>query len=128
MTAIVSFHRLVDWVIAMVMMFSATSSSISAISLSSVLLVEEIGVPGKNDRPAASHWQTLSHNVCCTEYIQQWAGFELTTFVVMGTDCTDSCISKYHTITTTTAPLVDWYLMPTLAVFSDIRAWTNCIL
>jgi len=55
MTAIVSFHILVDWVIAMVMMFSATSSSISVISLSSVLLVEEIGVPGENYRPAASH-------------------------------------------------------------------------
>jgi hypothetical protein len=29
----------------------------------SVLLVEETGVPGENHRPAASHWQTLSHNV-----------------------------------------------------------------
>jgi hypothetical protein len=25
--------------------------------------VEETGVPGENHRPAASHWQTLSHNV-----------------------------------------------------------------
>ena len=25
--------------------------------------MEEIGVPGGNHRPAASHWQTLSHNV-----------------------------------------------------------------
>ena len=30
-------------------------------------------------------------------------GFELTTLVVIGTDCTDSCKSNYHTITTTTA-------------------------
>jgi len=28
-----------------------------------VLLVEESGVPGENHRPAASNWQTLSHNV-----------------------------------------------------------------
>jgi hypothetical protein len=28
----------------------------------SVLLVEETGVPEENHRPAASHWQTLSHN------------------------------------------------------------------
>jgi uncharacterized MAPEG superfamily protein len=28
-----------------------------------VLLVEETGVPEENQRPAASHWQTLSHNV-----------------------------------------------------------------
>jgi hypothetical protein len=27
------------------------------------LLVEEIEVPGENHRPAASHWQTLSHNI-----------------------------------------------------------------
>jgi hypothetical protein len=25
--------------------------------------MEETGVPGENHRPAASHWQTLSHNV-----------------------------------------------------------------
>jgi hypothetical protein len=29
----------------------------------SILLVEETGVPGKNHRPAVSHWQTLSQNV-----------------------------------------------------------------
>jgi hypothetical protein len=33
-----------------------------------------------------------------------WTGFELTTSVVIGTDCTGSCKSNYHTITTTTAP------------------------
>jgi hypothetical protein len=27
----------------------------------SVLYVEETGVPGENLRPAASHWQTWSH-------------------------------------------------------------------
>jgi len=25
--------------------------------------VEEIGVPGENHRPVASHWQTSTHNV-----------------------------------------------------------------
>jgi len=34
-----------------------------------------------------------------------WAGFELTTLVLIGTDCTKgSGKSYYHTITTTTAP------------------------
>jgi hypothetical protein len=33
-----------------------------------------------------------------------WAEFELTTLVVIGTDCTCSCKSNYHTITTTTTP------------------------
>ena len=29
----------------------------------SVLLVEEAGVPGENDRPVTSHWQALPHTV-----------------------------------------------------------------
>ena len=32
-----------------------------------------------------------------------WAGFELITLVVIGTDCVGSYKSNYHTITTTTA-------------------------
>jgi hypothetical protein len=46
-----------------VMVLNATFNNISLISWLSVLLVEEIKVPGENHRPAASHWQTLSHNV-----------------------------------------------------------------
>ena len=41
-----------------VMMFNATFSNISVISLRSVLLVEETGVPRENHRSAAIHWQT----------------------------------------------------------------------
>jgi hypothetical protein len=33
-------------------------------------------------------------------------GFDLTTLVVIGTDCTGSCKSIYHTLMTTTAPYV----------------------
>jgi hypothetical protein len=40
--------------------FNATFSNISAISMRSVLEVEEAGVPGENHRPCASNWQTLS--------------------------------------------------------------------
>jgi hypothetical protein len=47
----------------MVVVFNPTFNNISVISLRSVLLVEEIGVPGENHRPAASHLQTLSHKV-----------------------------------------------------------------
>ena len=46
-----------------VMVFNATFNNISAISWRSVLLVEETGVPGEYQRPAASYWQTLSHYV-----------------------------------------------------------------
>jgi hypothetical protein len=33
-----------------------------------------------------------------------WVGFELTTLVVISTDCIGSCKSNYHTITTMTSP------------------------
>jgi hypothetical protein len=38
------------------MVFNTTFNNISAISWRLVLLVEETGVPGENDRPVASHW------------------------------------------------------------------------
>ena len=49
-----------------VMVVKDTFYNISVISWRSVLLVEETGVPGENNRPAASHRQTLSHNVVCS--------------------------------------------------------------
>ena len=48
---------------ACLMVLNASFNNISVMSWQSVLLVEETGVPGENQRPAASHWQTLSHNV-----------------------------------------------------------------
>jgi hypothetical protein len=80
------------------MVFSITLNNISVISWRSVLLMEETGVPGENHRPVASHWQTLSHNVVSSTPRHEW-GSNVTTLVVIGTDCT----SNYHTITTTTA-------------------------
>jgi hypothetical protein len=38
-------------------------------------------------------------------YTSPWSRFKLKTSVVIGTDCTGSCKSNYHTITTTTTPL-----------------------
>jgi hypothetical protein len=43
----------------------------------------------------------------CNGYTSSWAGFELTTLVVIDTDCTGSCKSNYHTITTITASCQD---------------------
>jgi hypothetical protein len=54
--------------------------------------------------PVASHWNTLSHNV----YTSPWSRFELTTSVVIDTDCIDSCESNYHTITATAALNPHW--------------------
>ena len=53
--------------ILMVMVFNATFNNISIISWQSFLLLEETRVSGENHRPAASHWQTLSHNVASSK-------------------------------------------------------------
>jgi len=85
------------------MVFNATFNNISVISWLSVLLVKETGVSGENHRPVASHCQTLSHIMLYRVHLAL-TGLKLTTLVVIGTDCTGSCKSNYHTITTTTTP------------------------
>jgi hypothetical protein len=40
-----------------------------------------------------------------------WAWFELTTLVVIGTDCICSCKSNYHTITTTSSLAMSLHLL-----------------
>ena len=50
---------------------------------------------------------TLYHKM---SYTSPWARFELTTSVIIGTDCIGSCKSNYHTITDTTGS-VSWYYM-----------------
>jgi hypothetical protein len=58
-------------------MFNATLNSIS------VLLMEE---NSENHQPVTHHWQTLLHNIVSSTHHHKWE-FELTTFVVLGTDC-----------------------------------------
>jgi hypothetical protein len=41
-------------------------------------------------------------------YTSPWSRFELTTSVVIGTDCIGSCKSNYHTITAMMAPCSNW--------------------
>jgi len=55
-------------------------------------IVEETGVPGEN----------LLYHIML--YTSPWSKFELTTSVVIGTDCIGNLKSNYHTITTTKAP------------------------
>jgi hypothetical protein len=85
------------------MVLNATFNNISEISWWSVLLVEETGVPWENHWPAASHWQTLSHNVVSSTP-RQGGEFELTMLVVIGTDCADRCKSNYNTIRSMVTP------------------------
>ena len=54
------------------MVFNVTFNNISVILLWSVLLVEETGVAWENHWPAASHWQTLSHNVVSSTPCHEW--------------------------------------------------------
>ena len=44
------------------------------------------------------------YHIMLIEYTSQWTRFKLTTLVVIGTDCTGSCKSNNHTITTTATP------------------------
>ena len=54
-------------------------------------------------------WQVtdkLYHIMLCTS---PWSRFELTTSVMIDTDCKGSCKSNYHTITATTASTTCWW-------------------
>ena len=53
-------------------------------------------------------------------YTSPWSRFELTTSVVIGTDCIGSCKNNRHTITATTAPQIN-------LIFYD-NTWYMCTL
>ena len=86
----------------MVVVDNVTFNNILAMPWLSVLSIEKTGVPGENHQPDASNCQTLSHNIASGTPRHE-RDFELTTLVVICTDCTGSCVSNCHTITTTAA-------------------------
>ena len=62
------------WFEFRVIVLNDTFNNISDISWRLVLLVEETGVPRKNHRPVASHWQTLSHNAVSSTSLHEHGG------------------------------------------------------
>jgi hypothetical protein len=69
---------------------------------------------------------TIFITQCCIEHTSSWAGFELTTLVVIGTVCTVSCKSNYHTTTTMTAPILCFVIIWILEV-RKIKKWNRTI-
>ena len=83
-------------------MYSATSNNMSARSWRSVLLVEETEVPGENHRLSQAADKLCRIVLYRVHLVMD--GVELTTSVVIGTDCTVSFKFKYHMNTGTTVP------------------------
>ena len=66
-------------------------------------------------------------------YTSPWSRFELTTLVVIGTDCIDSCKSNYHMITAMTTPMnivienKFWYEILEHDVYHSLIKYPSCL-
>jgi len=81
------------------MVFNATFNNISVIKY--IVAVSFIGGGNRRTRRKPQVTDKLDHILL---YTSSWSRVELTTSVVIGTDCIGSCKYNYHTITATTVP------------------------
>jgi hypothetical protein len=89
-----------------IMVFNATFNNIPVISWRPVLLMEETGGGNRRTRKKTTGLSQVTDKLYhIMLYTSPWSRFELTTSVMIGTDCIGSCKSNYHAITTTTAPI-----------------------
>jgi hypothetical protein len=88
-----------------VMVFNATFNNISVISWLLVFFIGG-GNPSTQRKPSICR-KSLTHfyHIMLYQVHLAWAEFELTTLVVIGTDCIGSYKSNYHTITILRAPV-----------------------
>ena len=82
------------------MLFNTTFNNIS------VIMVVSFIDGGPRENHALSQVTDKLYHIML--YTSPWSRFELTTSVVIDTDCRDSCESNYHTITATAAPDPHW--------------------
>ena len=68
------------------------------------------------------------YNIVLYQVQPQRTGFELTTLVVIGTDCTCSWKSNYHSITTTTTTRTSYiFFTYKFCILCSFRACTLCL-
>jgi hypothetical protein len=73
----------------------------------------------RNIEPLNIEWCLTSWTIRMTTFVlsEPWMRFKLTTLVMMGTDCTDSCKSNYHMITATTIPGLSFIFVRVYGLF-----------
>jgi hypothetical protein len=79
-----------------------------SLHLETLIVAVGFNVGGNQRKPTCRKSLTTLIHKCCVEYSSPSARFELTTLVVIGSDCTGSCKSNYHAVTTTTAPTLQY--------------------